>query len=169
VDLIMDDAVTRQGTNARRVPRRAYYGHHTTFAHGGHRATYHGHRKHGHRNQGGRHAFIRNNERQGPGFLHAEAEDLRVAKVILERVNSLKQDTLMNSGPKKNRQSMLQVVRSSRATAQGRYVSSLIRYCRAANRMTSAEANRLQHGFTLTKVGLRDSKHLLGLYPRELQ
>jgi len=162
----MDDAVSRQGTNPRHVARGAYHRNHTTFNIGTHRVTFHGFRF----NAGG-HTFTRVNERRAPGFLQVEAGDLRAAKTTLLRLYNQEQHTLMNRGLNV-RQSTLQMVRSSRATAERRYVNCLIRYCRAANRMTSAEANQLQKDFTHEKMGdmgLPNSNYLLGLYPRELR
>jgi hypothetical protein len=161
----MDDAVARQGANRQTIPRRMRHRNRTTANLGAHRCTINGDRI-----SGGRHIFIRVNERRAPGSLQAEAGDLRAAKAILLRLYNREKQALVKRGPNARR-STQQMVRSSRATAERRYVNCLIRYCRAANRMTPTQANELQKNFTREKMGemgLPNSNYLLGMYPREL-
>lgn len=149
----MDDAVSRQGTNRRCAPQYPSTRHHMTFAFGSHRVTFHGARS-----------------RRAPGLLHAEVAELRAARAVLVRLYAQEQHTIRN-GRLNARESTLNMVRSSRATAERRYVSALIRYCRAANRMTRAQATELQKHFTRERMGDMappNSNYLLGMYPHEL-
>jgi hypothetical protein len=119
---------------------------------------------------GGSHAFMRFNERRAPGFLQSQAAELRAAKMLLVRLYTQEQHAILKGGINA-RQSTLQMVRSSRASAERRYVNCLIRYCRDANRMTPLEANQLQKAFTREKMGdmgFPNSNYLLGMYPCEL-
>lgn len=162
VDFIMDDAVSRQGTSRRNfirhqgTNRRNY----RTFNLAGVTVNM----------MGGSHAFHRYNERRAPGFLQAQAADLRAAKMTLVRLHTQEQHALMTRGIN-SRESTLQMIRSSRASAERRYVNCLIRYCRDANRMTPVQATQLQSVFTREKMGdsgFPSSNYLLGMYPHEL-
>ena len=161
----MDDAVSRQGTNHRTAPRRTYPRNHKTFNLGPLSVTLNGIRL-----NGSTHTFTRVNERRAAGFLHAQAADLRAAKATLLRLYTQEQHALSKRGVNA-RQSTLQMVRSSRASAERRYVNCLIRYCRDANRMTAFQATQLQKDFTREKMGdlgVSNSNYLLDMYPCEL-
>jgi hypothetical protein len=167
VDLIMDDAVSRQGTNRRHNnahptnPRN-----HKTFNLGPHcKVTFVGSRS-----NGGSHTFTRVNARRAPGYLQAQAAELRNAKATLLRLYTQEQKALSKRGIN-TRHSTLQMIRASRASAERRYVNCLIRYSRDANYMSASQANQLQKDFTREKMsdlGVSNSSYLLGMYPREL-
>jgi len=162
----MDDAVSRQGTNRRRELRPSNPRNRKTYNLGLHNSTLNGVRMHG-----GNHTFIRANERRGHGFLQAQAAELRHARTILVRLYMQEQTAVYNSRGFNSRQSSLQMVRASRASAERRYVNCLIRYCRDANRMSAQEATQLQKHFTrerMSDLGVSHSDYLLSMYPREL-
>jgi hypothetical protein len=159
VDFIMDDAGACRGTNHHNPTRHTNPRNHRTF-----------NLRPNFTVTVGPHAFIRYNERRAPGFLQAQAADLRAAKLTLVRLYTQEQHALMKGGVNA-RESTLQTIRSSRANAERRYVNYLIRYCRDANHMTPVQANQLQSIFTREKMGdagFPSSNYLLGMYPREL-
>jgi hypothetical protein len=163
--MIMDDAVTRQGTNRRNYKRHIYPRNHKTYNLRSYNITFNGVKM-----NGGTHTFTRLNERRAPGFLQAQAAELRQAKAILLRLYTQEQSILTKRGVNA-RHSTLQIVRTSRASAERRYVNCLIRYCRDANQMTASQANQLQKDFTREKMsdlGISNGNYLLGMYPREL-
>jgi hypothetical protein len=166
VDLVMDDAVSRQGTNIRREFRSSNPRNHKTYNLGPHNVTLNRARVHG-----GNHTFTRINERRGHGFLQAQTAELRYARTILVRLYMQEQTAVYNSRGVNVRQSSLQMVRASRASAERRYVNCLIRYCRDAKHMSAQEANQLQKHFTRERMGdlgVSHSDYLLSMYPREL-
>jgi hypothetical protein len=165
IDLVMDDAVSRQGTRYPRAARPTNPRNHKTFNLGSVRVNLVGNRF-----GQGIHNFTRVNARRAPGFLQAQAAELRYAKAILSRLYTQEHDALSNGGINA-RQPSLQIIRASRASAERRYVNCLIRYCRDAKCMTAVQANQLQKSFTREKMsdlGVSNSSYLLGLYPREL-
>jgi hypothetical protein len=162
----MDDAVFRRGTNRRREFRPPNPRSHKTYNLGPHNNTLTGVRVHG-----STHTLTRVNERRAPGFLQAQAAELRQAKATLLRLYTQEQHAAYNSRGLNERQSSLQMVRASRASAERRYVNCLIRYCRDANRMSAQQATQLQKHFTREKMsdlGVSNSEYLLSMYPREL-
>jgi hypothetical protein len=157
--------VSRQGTNYPRAAHPTILRNHKTFNFGHDRVTIVGNRF-----GQGKHTFTRISARRAPGFLQAQAAELRYAEAILSRLYTQEQDALSNGGINA-RQSSLQIIRASRASAERRYVNCLIRYCRDAKCMTAVQANQLQGNFTRQKMsdlGISNSSYLLGLYPREL-
>lgn len=158
----MDDTISRRGTT-RRKPTHTNPRNHRTY----------NLRSHATANS---HTFTRYNERRGAGFLQAQAADLRTAKSTLIRLYTQEQQALMRGGINA-RECSLQVIRSSRASAERRYVNCLIRYCRDAGRMSAVQAGTLQSVYTRDKMGMGmgmggvgapSSGYLLGMYPREL-
>jgi hypothetical protein len=151
--------VSRQGTDCRPAARPTNPRKHKTSTSGGNRFGQ------------GKHTFTRVKARRAPGFLQALAVELRYAKAILSRLYTQEQNTL-SRGDINARQSSLQIIRASRASAERRYVYCLIRYCRAANCMTTVQASQLRKEFAREKMsnrGVSNSSYLLGLYPRELR
>jgi hypothetical protein len=167
----MDDAVSRQGTNThrRRDAHSSYPRYHKTDNFGKVKITFNGNG--GARIHGGTQRSTRTNARRGAGFLHAQAAELRYAKANLLRLYTQEAHTITKSRGINPRDSTLQMVRASRATAERRYVNCLIRYCRDAGCMNAAEATRLQKDFTRERMGnfhSSNSAYLLGMYPWEL-
>ncbi|KAH4007433.1 hypothetical protein HBH98_010520 [Parastagonospora nodorum] len=166
VDFIMDDAVSRQGTNRRREFRPSNPRNRKTYNLGPHNVSLNGVRI-----NGGNHTFTRANERRGHGFLQAQAAELRHARTTLVRLYTQEQHAFYNSRGASARQSSLQMVQASRASAERRYVNCLIRYCRDANQMSAQQATQLQKHFTRERMGdlgVSHSDYLLSMYPREL-
>jgi hypothetical protein len=158
----MDDAVSRQGSNRRNNTRRTYPRNHKTYNLGSYNIIINEGRL-----NGGTHTFTRVNERRAPGFLQAQAAELRQAKAILLRLYT-QENHVLATQEQDARHSSLQVVRASRASAERRYVNCLIRYCRDAKRMTAFEATQLQKNFTREKMsdlGVSNSSYLLSMYP----
>lgn len=122
---------------------------------------------------GGTTTFTGAQARRPPGFLKAQAAELRRAKTSLLRLYAQEQYTAAKVGPNTG-DTPLQRIRTSRATAERRYVNCLIRYSRDANVMTTVQAEQLQEDFTRCRegksgdMGSSNSDYLLGLYPREL-
>jgi hypothetical protein len=161
----MDDAVSRQGTNRRHDARPMSSRYHKTFNFGTCRVTFRSRRFNGVTPK-----FTRANARRAPGNIQAQAAELHHAKATLLRLYAQEQHALSNRGINA-RQSTLDIVRASRASAERRYVNCLIRYCRSANHMTAFQANQLQKDFTRERMsdhGVPNSSYLLGMYPREL-
>jgi hypothetical protein len=161
----MDDAVSRQGTNRRREFRPSNPRNRKTYNLGPHNVAMNGVRIYG-----GNHTCTRANERRGHG-LQAQAAELRHARTTLVRLYTQEQHAVYNSRGVNARQSSLQMVRASRASAERRYVNCLIRYCRDANRMSAQQATQLQKHFTRERMGdlgVSHSDYLLSMYPREL-
>jgi hypothetical protein len=161
----MDDVVSRHGSNRRNNTRRTYPRNHKTYNLGPFNITINNARL-----NGGAHTFTRVSERRAPGFLQAQAAELRQAKAVLLRLYTQENYVLgnreLNAG-----KSSLQIIRASRASAERRYVNCLIRYRRDAKNMTAFEATQLQKDFTREKMsdlGVSNSNYLLGMYPREL-
>ncbi|KAH7412003.1 hypothetical protein DE146DRAFT_784606 [Phaeosphaeria sp. MPI-PUGE-AT-0046c] len=165
VDFIMDDAVTRRGTNRRVGLRSQNPRARRTYNPGDYSITFNGSVF-----NGGTHTFTRANARRAPGSIHTQATELRNARATLLRLYAQEQNVI-SSGGIDARQSTLQMIRASRATAERRYVNCLIRYCRDSNRMTAWQATQLQSDFTrqkMTNLGVYNGNYLLGLFPREL-
>jgi hypothetical protein len=165
VDLIMDDAVSREGPKRSRNTRGSRPRNHKTYNLRAFKIA-----SNGVRMNGGTHTFTRVNKRRAPGFLQAQAAELRQAKAVLVRLYTQENHIVSNRGLN-TRESSLQIIRASRASAERRYVNCLIRYCRDANRMTPFQAKQLQNDFTREKMGdlgVSNSDYLLGMYPREL-
>jgi hypothetical protein len=161
----MDDAVSRQGPECPRDTHRPRPRNHKIYNLGPYNITFTGARV-----NGGAHTFTRVNERRAPGFLQAQAAELRQAKSVLVRLYT-QENHIVGNGGLNARDSSLQIIRASRASAERRYVNCLIRYCRDANRMTSFQANQLQNDFTREKMGdlrFSNSNYSLGMYPHEL-
>jgi hypothetical protein len=161
----MDDAVSRQGPDRLRNTRRLYPRNHKTYNLGPYNITFNGVRM-----NRGTHTFTRVNERRAPGFLQAQAAELRQAKSVLVRLYT-QENHIVGNRRLNARDSSLQIIRASRASAERRYVNCLIRYCRDAKHMTAFQATQLQNDFARDKMGdlgRSNSNYLLSMYPREL-
>ncbi|KAL5113288.1 hypothetical protein ACEQ8H_008849 [Pleosporales sp. CAS-2024a] len=172
VDLIIDDAVARQGTKRGRVQRGKISRNYKAYHLGAHGVCYNDYRGHSRV-----HLFTpiatAERRRRAPGFLLAQTAELGSAKTALARLYSQEEHAVLyyNSQGSKAGDSGLGVVRASRASAERRYVNCLIRYCRKANRMSALEAGRLQRHFTRKKMSdlkVSHKDYLLSMYPREL-
>ena len=103
------------------------------------------------------------------GSLQVQSNELRRAKVMLQRLYTQEKQALHLQAV--GACSNLREIRSSRGTAERRYVNCLIRFLRDTNRMSSGQATQLQQAFTRDKMagmGMSNQKYLLGMYPREL-
>ena len=104
--------------------------------------------------------------RTAPGFLQVQGNELRQAKLNLQRLYTQEQHALSTGSAAAN----LPSIRSSRGTAERRYVNCLIRYLRDTKRMTGSQANELQGNFTRARMNemVSNKEYLLGIYPHEL-
>lgn len=150
--MIMDDASGRQGPSRQAAPRSTQPSAYASYS----GSTYFKFR-------GSKHRVT---IRMAPGFLQTQGNELRHAKMTLQRLYTQEHNAFRAGSASAN----LPSIRASRATAERRYVNCLIRYLRDANRMSSGEATQLQHSFTRARMSamLSNEDYLLGMYPREL-
>ncbi|KAF2133864.1 hypothetical protein P153DRAFT_100213 [Dothidotthia symphoricarpi CBS 119687] len=155
VDMIMDGALTHQATH-RRPPSRPRQSAPYEFQFSRSSLTVH---------VG---ANSRVTVRNVPMFLHVPAQALRQAKSDLQRLYTQEATAYAAA---QFAVSNIQAIRASRGRAERKYVNCLIRYLRGTQRISSLQANQLQHNFTREKsavLGVQNRDYLLGMFPREL-
>jgi hypothetical protein len=165
--MIMDDALSRRGTDHRLSNRSSIYRYRQTFNFGSYNLPFNGmgHSEYGYNRKQPK------TRRGHVSLLPNMTVRLREARDSLMQSYAYEQQVMMSEGSKTGREKAQ--AREERARNERRYVSSLIHYGRATNQMSSEQARRLQKKFThrkMAKMGAayKNDQYLLGLFPREL-